>query len=499
MAAGIALAATSPFYVAHPVRIGGRAVTNVPAVVAQARATAEKAGFQYSGADSLRCYFSATTPASVVCGPLLASALNATYTWDIFPVIVHGASAGMTAALGPIGQGPLPVGTQLDTGGSLFAVVAANQTGYAHQVITGSKRSAIVLIVVASLWAGVGAVTGPARRRDKQARVAALAQRSHNQRAWASLAALPTAAPVPPPTSVLVASTSTAPWSGAGSSGPSPITAVPVDDRTPSSHNGETADGESETVGDRADGPQWSGPAVLLIGPVQVVGWTVEPDRKVVVELAAYLACHQDRPRSAEEIQAALWPLAGTRAEVSLDTVRQHLSRVRRALGEDHFPDATKAGGYRLEGTVSSDWFRFQALAEAARRTGDDRAVSLWRDALALVRGAPFAGAAAGTFGWAWDELLVATMEAAVGDVAHRMAERCLATDQAQWADWAVRRGLLAVPTDETLLGDRLVAALAIGGRSGLDRAWRDVKSLLGEQAENGPLGATYQRLQGPA
>jgi DNA-binding winged helix-turn-helix (wHTH) protein len=53
----------------------------------------------------------------------------------------------------------------------------------------------------------------------------------------------------------------------------------------------------------------------------------------VVTELAVCLACHQDRPRSAEEIEAAVWPARKGGHGVSMDAVRQHLSRLRRALG----------------------------------------------------------------------------------------------------------------------------------------------------------------------
>lgn len=106
-----------------------------------------------------------------------------------------------------------------------------------------------------------------------------------------------------------------------------------------------------------------------------------------MVELAAYLACHQERPRSAEEIHSAVWPLSEAKADVSLDTVRQPLSRLRRSLGESHLPDAARTGGHWLASTVSSDRFRFQALAEAARRVEGDEAIGIWREVLGLVRG----------------------------------------------------------------------------------------------------------------
>jgi hypothetical protein len=179
-----------------------------------------------------------------------------------------------------------------------------------------------------------------------------------------------------------------------------------------------------------------------------------------------------------------------------LDTVRQRLSRLRRALGDEHLPDAGKLGGYQLASTVSSDWFRFQALREPGRRLEPRAAIGVWRDALGLVRGMPFAGVPTGSYGWAWDELIVSAREAAIIDVAHRMAVSCLEQGWPTQADWAVGRGMLAVPTDEELLADRLRAAFAIGGFAQLGRAWRDTRSLLGEQATAGPLSEVYAQLR---
>lgn len=97
--------------------------------------------------------------------------------------------------------------------------------------------------------------------------------------------------------------------------------------------------------------------------------------------------------------------------------------------------------------------------------------MGVWRDALGLVRGTPFAGVPKGSYGWVWDELIVSGMEEDVIDVAHRMAVACMEQGWPKQADWAAGRGLLAVPTDEELLADRLRAAFAIGGCAQLERA----------------------------
>lgn len=144
---------------------------------------------------------------------------------------------------------------------------------------------------------------------------------------------------------------------------------------------------------------------------------------------------------------------------------------------------------------MGCDWSRFEALAEAARAVPDEVAISFLAEALGLVRGQPFQDVPAKSYGWAWDELLVPHMEAAIGHAAHNLAKLYLAVPDSERAAWAVRQGLLAVPKDEQLLGDLLQAGAA-DGKAALDRAWRVVKSTLGAEAGAGPLLAKYNELR---
>jgi DNA-binding SARP family transcriptional activator len=208
---------------------------------------------------------------------------------------------------------------------------------------------------------------------------------------------------------------------------------------------------------------------VRVLGPVEVVGWRTLPDRRIITELCCYLALHSERPVSGEELIVAIWPDGGR--EASPKTLRTYLSLLRSSLGADLFPESVKGAGYQLDPAVSTDWYSFQAFQrDAASVSQDDASLEglLLRQALQLVRSTPFAGAAAGTFGWAWTELLVSRMEQEIATVAVRLADLLIARGDHQRSAWAAERGLMAVPFDESL-----AAPLdgGLGGRRRIARA----------------------------
>ena len=92
---------------------------------------------------------------------------------------------------------------------------------------------------------------------------------------------------------------------------------------------------------------------VKVLGTVEVEGWRVPPKRKIVSELACYLALHAGRPVSGEELRAALWP--DVDSEASAKSLRNYMSELRRALGSEHVPLA-QGTGYAVAVTVVSDW-----------------------------------------------------------------------------------------------------------------------------------------------
>jgi DNA-binding SARP family transcriptional activator len=221
-----------------------------------------------------------------------------------------------------------------------------------------------------------------------------------------------------------------------------------------------------------------------ILGPVEVAGWRRIPERQVVTELCCYLALHGERPVTADVLLAALWPEG--RREAGAKSLRTYLSLLRRSLGPDLFPEAEKGAGYRLDPAVSTDWFSFATLrhdADAYEAHGDAAtAALLLRRALQLVRGTPFTGVPAGSYSWAWTELLVSEIEQAVADAALRLARHATAERDDEVADWAARQGLRAVPFDDRLWSS-LVNTARRHSPTALIQALRDRAAVLGEEA----------------
>jgi predicted ATPase/DNA-binding SARP family transcriptional activator len=107
----------------------------------------------------------------------------------------------------------------------------------------------------------------------------------------------------------------------------------------------------------------------------------------------AVLLLHANEPVSAEALAGLLWgeDAPGGAAR----TVQVHISRLRKALGEEGVLLTTGAG-YQLSVRADAlDAMRFTQLIDEGRRAADDgqhdRAADLLREALALWRGAPLA------------------------------------------------------------------------------------------------------------
>ena len=233
--------------------------------------------------------------------------------------------------------------------------------------------------------------------------------------------------------------------------------------------------GGAESVDEAAPvtSPETTDVRILVLGPVEVIGWAHRPDRSVDTELVCYLALHPNRTIPGDELRVALWPDAAR--EASAKSLRTYMSLLRKSLGSEHVPVGT-GSGYRVGKGVSTDWLRFQDLTGAAATAGQ------LREALELVRGRPFAGLPPTSFGWVFSELLVSEIEVRMISAARRLAEELSGNGDLPGASWAVRQGLLAVPTDFGLWELRL----AIAGRHSRDelaRARRDAEAALGEDA----------------
>ena len=193
---------------------------------------------------------------------------------------------------------------------------------------------------------------------------------------------------------------------------------------------------------------------IQVLGPVEVAGWLLPPERAVVTELACYLALHRDRPASGEQLRAAIRP--DDDHEPSAKTMRTYLSLLRKAIGADYLPSGG-GGGYRLSWLVTSDWEGFNQLSAKE----NDLATRLY--ALELIRGRPFEGVSSGTYGWVFSELWISQIETAIISVALSVGTECLESGLLEKAQRAVHQGLLAVPYDLALWGLRLRVAAAIG------------------------------------
>ena len=190
-----------------------------------------------------------------------------------------------------------------------------------------------------------------------------------------------------------------------------------------------------------------------MLGPVEVTGWLLPPERAVVTELACYLALHRDRPASGEQLRAAIRP--DDEREPSAKTMRTYLSLLRKSIGADYLPSGG-GGGYRFSWLVTSDWEGFNQMSAEE----NDLKTRLY--ALELIRGRPFQGVPSGTYGWVFSELWISQLETAITSVALSVGTECLESGLLEKAQQAVRQGLLAVPYDLMLWRLRLRVAAAI-------------------------------------
>src|ERR687889_345603 len=104
--------------------------------------------------------------------------------------------------------------------------------------------------------------------------------------------------------------------------------------------------------------------------------------------LLALLVLHANRVVPADRLVDELW--GGAPPATSAKSLQVHISRVRRAIGEDRV--VTRSPGYLLRaGDDEIDAARFERLLNDANAADPARAALLLREALALWRGPPLA------------------------------------------------------------------------------------------------------------
>jgi hypothetical protein len=181
-----------------------------------------------------------------------------------------------------------------------------------------------------------------------------------------------------------------------------------------------------------------------LLGPVELTGvrWL---RRGQILNLLTYLALHR-RGVDRHQLAAALWPID---VLPSSKTMRNRLTEARSLVGGA----ITDGPRWRLDGSVTTDWQQFTALAAG---TPDEQ-----RQALTLIRGRPFAGL--DDADWIDLEGFRSEIEAAIVDLALTIGEHDLDTGAYSAALTATRSGLLASRYEERLHRLAIRAADAAG------------------------------------
>lgn len=225
---------------------------------------------------------------------------------------------------------------------------------------------------------------------------------------------------------------------------------------------------------------------VRVFGPVDVVRLTADGEGPVVlprqksVEVVTYLAC-RGRGVPVEDVRDALWPSGAT----SLKTLQNVVTDTRSTLGagRDGEPllPLPEGGAYHLSRRVSSDHDVFQALVRRAGELPDEQVgdvAGLLQEALGLVAGEPFVGAARG---YAWVTHQRGALVAEVVDAAEELAEIRLAEGDWRAAEWAARQGLRAFPCDERLYRLLMRAAYLAGNVAAVQRAFDELCAVVAD------------------
>jgi hypothetical protein len=204
--------------------------------------------------------------------------------------------------------------------------------------------------------------------------------------------------------------------------------------------------------------------ALHVLGPSEVLGLEIDSDWALLMELFRYLVFHDHRHLKAAQIAIGLCP--GGSRDLDEKTVRNALTRLRRCIGPKHLPQATSAG-YLIEG-IGSDCVTFQRLSRQADTAGGEEAISLRKEALALVRGAPFEDV---NDEWIDAERIRSNLVVSIVTCATRLATDLLEAERPAEAEEAASAGLRGAPRHYVLWE---IGAWAIGDQSdrGLLELW---------------------------
>jgi nucleoid-associated protein YgaU len=227
-------------------------------------------------------------------------------------------------------------------------------------------------------------------------------------------------------------------------------------------------------------------PRFAILGPVTVDAAGQQPTERLrfYAEIIVYLAARGSRGATTDQFNEAIWPGQQPKAA----SRRVAVARARRWLGETEgepwLPDATSDRRYRLREGYLFDWHLYRRLRSRGEARGPAGTGDL-RQALALVRGAPLAGAdvaystsARNPYVWLpTSEIQPHHLASAVVDTAHRLVELCLDGGDIAGARWAVEQAWLADPdrASDIAWRDLLRVAGAEGNTAELDQLLGDL------------------------
>lgn len=203
-----------------------------------------------------------------------------------------------------------------------------------------------------------------------------------------------------------------------------------------------------------------------VLGPLTISGTDREPPRQATLDLLAYMAFHR-RPLRSREMWDGLWPTKPYNNQ-TLRSRRHELNQLVKPLLHRR-----AGGGYQLDELISTDWQRFQSLADG----NPDQQLA----ALALVRGRPFLH---GDLDWFHLEGQLAEIEASIADLALDVGQRALKRGDYEAARTAALAGLRGVPYEERLYQIAMHSAAARGATAELRQLRQQLALVLQDELE---------------
>jgi DNA-binding SARP family transcriptional activator len=196
----------------------------------------------------------------------------------------------------------------------------------------------------------------------------------------------------------------------------------------------------------------------------------------------AYLALHDDRPQTADEIQTALWPDDGGRNGVTQKTFLNYVSRARQLVGADHLPESQNGSGYALA-NAQTDWREFRTLALGADQSPQQEAMVLRQRALRLVRGTPFESDTTSYFEWVTVQKYATNMIESVTKVADQLQSDLVSAGNLDGAEWAIRQAMKLAPTELPLWRALVDICDERGDENVMARFWAEAERALWPKA----------------